>query len=472
MSTESRERELHPVVNPSTGEEITQIAWSTVENVDRAVRKAAEAFPGWSSQTVKQRVQVLFRFKSIIEKNIEELGKICTEENGKTVAESIAGIKKGVEVIEYATSLPQLIKGGYLEVSRGVTCHTVREPLGVVAAVTPFNFPVMVPLWKIPIALGCGNTMVMKPSETVPLSAIKLQEYLYEAGLPEGAFELVHGAREVVESLVDHQDIKAISFVGSSRVAEMVYKRATSQGKRCLALGGAKNHLVLLPDADPEMSAQNITESYTGCCGQRCMAASVLITVGDTGDIVDRIVERSRQIEPGKNLGPVISPEALERIRGYIEQAERDGATILLDGRKKQGPNQGGYWLGPTIIDNVTPEMSVAREEIFGPVLSIIRTEKVSQAIEIENNNPYGNAASVYTRDGGLAQKLANSLNAAMIGVNIGVPVPREPFAFGGRNDSIFGVGDITGDPAIDFWTKTRKITERWSHHHEADWIS
>lgn len=472
MSTESKGKILHPVINPGTGEEIRKVAWSTAEDVDMAVKRAGAAFPGWSSQTVKQRVQVLFRFKGIIEKNIDELARICTEENGKTVAESVAGIKKGVEVIEYATSLPQLIKGGYLEVSSGVTCRTVREPLGVVAAVTPFNFPVMVPLWKIPIALGCGNTMVLKPSETVPLSAIKLQEYIYEAGLPEGAFELVHGAREVVEALVDHPDVRAISFVGSSRVAEAVYKRATSQGKRCLALGGAKNHLVLLPDADPEMSAQNITESFTGCCGQRCMAASVLITVGDTGDIVNRIVDQATNIEPGINLGPVISPKALERIRRYIDQAERDGATILLDGRKKQGPNQGGYWLGPTIIDNVKPEMSVAREEIFGPVLSIIRVEKVSQAIEIENANPYGNAASVYTRDGGLAQKLASSFSAGMIGVNIGVPVPREPFAFGGRNDSIFGVGDITGDPAIDFWTKTRKITERWSHHHEADWIS
>jgi len=470
-SAEEQDREKHPVINPATGEVIGQITWSTPEEVDQAVEKASRAFETWSRLTLKQRVQVFFRFKTILENNLDELSELCTLENGKTVTESKAGIEKGIEVIEYAASLPQILTGGYQEVSPGVSCRMINEPLGVVAGVTPFNFPVMVPLWMIPIALACGNTMVHKPSEQVPLSAIRLREHLIEAGLPEDAFQLVHGAREVVESLVDHPGIQALAFVGSSKVARIVYERGTRLGKRVLALGGAKNHLVLLPDADTELSADNITTSFCGCTGQRCMAAAVLLAVGDTQETVDKVVDMAKNITLGQDMGPVISRQALERITGYIDQAEKAGAKVLLDGRNASVPGkEGGFWIGPIILDNVTPDMQVAQEEIFGPVLTIIRVSTLTEALEIERKSEYGNAAAVYTRDGGLAKKCAESFNASMIGINIGVPVPREPFSFGGRGQSRFGVGDITGEGGIAFWTQTKKITERWGLPEGEEW--
>ena len=470
-ATELKPAGKHPVVNPADGSVIDYVAWSTPREVDQAVRKAAKAFESWGRLTVKDRVQVFFRFKTILENNLAELCRLCTAENGKTPAESRAGVLKGIEVVEYATSLPQLAAGQYLEVSPGVTCRMVRDPLGVVAGITPFNFPVMVPLWIIPLALACGNTLVLKPSEQVPLSAVRLREHLIEAGLPEDAFQVVQGAREVVEALLDHPDIRAVAFVGSSRVAETVYRRGTGQGKRVLALGGAKNHLVLLPDADPDLSAQNITASYTGCCGQRCMAASVLLAVGRTQAVIDRVAELSRNIVLGEQMGPVISREALERIAGYIDRAEKEGAKVLVDGRRAAVKGkEGGFWMGPTILDCVTPEMEVAREEIFGPVLSIVRVDRLEEALEIERESPYGNAAAVYTQNGALARKCADSFNASMIGINIGVPVPREPLSFGGRNRSRFGWSDITGAGAIEFWTQTRKVTERWGEPPDGGW--
>ncbi|HLA40603.1 MAG TPA: CoA-acylating methylmalonate-semialdehyde dehydrogenase, partial [Candidatus Glassbacteria bacterium] len=461
----------HPVINPADGSVVGYIKWSTTEEVDEAVSLAGRAFGQWSAVPVKERVQVFFRLKALLDKNIEELSRLCTSENGKTVAESKAGILKGIEVVEYATSLPQLLAGGYLEVSAGVSCRTIKEPLGVVAGITPFNFPFMVPLWMIPLALGCGNTMVLKPSEQVPLSAIRLRELLLEAGLPEGVFQVVHGQREVVERLIDHPEVQAITFVGSSRVAQAVYERGTRLGKRVLALGGAKNHLVLLPDADLELSAENINASFSGCSGQRCMAASVLLAVGQTQPVIDRVAELSRKVTLGRDMGPVISRQALERITDYIDKAEAAGAKVLVDGRGKSvAGKEGGFWIGPTILDGVTPDMPVAREEIFGPVLSIIRVETLSEALEIERRSPYGNAAAVYTRNGGAARKCAESFHASMIGINIGVPVPREPFSFGGRGRSRFGQGDITGEGAIEFWTQTRKITERWAVPEGREW--
>ena len=472
--SEQAEALRHPIINPANGEVIDYVDWSTPEQINAAVNIAAEAYPGWSATPVKERVQVMFRFKQVLESKLDELAELCTAENGKTLAESKAGILKGVEVIEYAASLPQLIAGHYLEVTKGVSCRTVRESLGVAAAVTPFNFPVMVPLWIIPLALGCGNTLVHKPSEHVPLSAIRLREYLIESGLPEGAFQVVLGARQAVESLVENPTIQALGFVGSARVAQIVYKRATELNKRVLALGGAKNHLVLLPDADPEASAQNIADSFIGCSGQRYMAASVLLPVGEAHKIIETVAAKVRSIVPGRDMGPVISAEALKKITGYIEQAEADGATVLVDGRGIKPPAGGekGFWIGPTVLDRVTPEMSVAREEIFGPVLSIIRTSTVEEALEIERSSQYGNAASVYTQNGFLARRCIDAFNSSMIGVNIGVPVPREPFSFGGRNRSRFGYGDITGASAIEFWTQAKKITERWSPKKEADWMS
>ena len=399
--------------------------------------------------------------------------ELIRTENGKTEGEAMAEVDKAIEITEFACSLPQLTTGDILEVSRGVYCEDHYVPLGVVACIAPFNFPVMVPHWTIPIALMLGNAMIFKPSEVVPLSMIRCAELLKEAGLPDGVFQLAHGKQEMVEAICDHPDISAVSFVGSTKVAEIVYKRASQSLKRVLALGGAKNHLIVLPDANPEMTAANVAASMTGCAGQRCMAASVLVAVGDVQHIIDAVVEESKTMCPGSNLGAVISADAKLRIERYITQAESAGATILLDGRNTivQGAENGTY-VGPTVIDNVTPEMAIAKEEVFGPVLSIIRCETAEEAIAIQNANPYGNGASVYTSSGEMARRFASELTAGMLGVNIGVPVPREPFAFGGIKGSKFGVGDITGKSSIHFWTEKRKITTKWNASDWTDWMS
>jgi len=331
----------------------------------------------------------------------------------------------------------------------------------------------MVPHWTMPNALVLGNTMVMKPSELVPLSTVRMAELLKEAGLPDGVFNLVNGGKEVVEAICDHPDIKAVSFVGSTKVAKIVYQRATSSLKRCVALGGAKNHLLVLPDANPEMTASNVVASMSGCAGQRCMAASVMVGVDKVQHIIDRMVEEAKTIIPGDNLGSVISAQAKERIEGYIAQAEANGAKILLDGRNATVEGkEGGYYVGPTIIDHVTIDMSVAREEIFGPVISIIRAKDLDEAIEIENGSNYGNAAAVFTQSGGLAKQVMDRASAGMIGVNIGVPVPREPFSFGGWNESKFGVGDITGRSSIELWTQNKKTTIKWNPEAQTNWMS
>lgn len=331
----------------------------------------------------------------------------------------------------------------------------------------------MVPNWTIPNALALGNTMILKPSEVVPLSAVRLVQLLKEAGLPDGVLNIVNGDREIVEAICDHPGIDAISFVGSTKVAKIVYARGTSHLKRVVALGGAKNHLIVLPDAHVSMTASNVTASMSGCAGQRCMAASAMVAVGSVDQIVAQICEEARKIIPGKNLGAVISRQAKERIEKYITEAEKQGAKILVDGRNAVvNGKENGYYVGPTVIDFVTPEMSVAKEEIFGPVLSIIRAKTLEEAISIENANPYGNAASVFTQSGGLARYVAEHASAGMIGVNIGVPVPREPFSFGGWNDSKFGVGDITGRSSIEFWTKLKKTTMKWNSEAKVNWMS
>jgi len=346
-------------------------------------------------------------------------------------------------------------------------------PLGVVASIVPFNFPSMVPNWTIPNAIGLGNCMVIKPSEKVPLSVGRLAQLLKEAGLPDGVFNIVHGDSEIVEAICDHPGIEAVSFVGSTKVAKIVYQRATQKFKRALALGGAKNHLMVLPDAKADMTAQNVAASMSGCAGQRCMAASAMVGVGNIDHIIEKIVAEARKFVPGKNLGAVISKESKERIERYIGEAERDGAKILVDGRgaKVEGKENGTY-VGPTVIDFVTPGMSVAKEEIFGPVISIMRTNTVDEALAIENANPYGNAASVFTQNGGLARYIIDHASAGMIGVNVGVPVPREPFSFGGWNESKFGVGDITGKSSIEFWTKLKKSTVKWNPEAGVNWMS
>ncbi len=461
------------VVSPLDGALLSKVPLSVPEDLDDAVASAQKAFATWSKTPIKVRVQVFFRYKALLEKHLPELSHLVTEENGKTYEEAVAEIEKAIELTEFACSLPQLVTGEILEVSKGVECRTEYVPVGVVASIVPFNFPSMVPHWTIPNALALGNCMIIKPSEKVPLSVGRIAQLLKEAGLPDGVFNVVHGDRRIVEAICDHPAIAAVSFVGSTKVAKLVYQRATHHLKRCLALGGAKNHLVVLPDAIPDMTAQNIAASMSGCAGQRCMAASAMIAVGPVDHIIRKICEEAQKFIPGKNLGAVINRDAKQRIEGYISEAEQQGARILVDGRNASvaGKAQGTY-VGPTVIDYVSPDMAVAREEIFGPVISIMRTHTLDEALAIENRNPYGNAASVFTQNGGAARYVIEKASAGMVGVNIGVPVPREPFSFGGWNESRFGVGDITGKSAIAFWTNLKKSTTKWNPEAGINWMS
>lgn len=461
------------VISPIDGSLLSAVPLSSHSDLDMAVKAAQKAFPGWSKTPIKERVQVFYRYKSLLEKHLRELSELIQEENGKTYGEAAAEIEKSIELTEFACSLPQIITGELLEVSRGIECRTEHVPLGVVASIVPFNFPSMVPNWTIPNVIALGNCMIIKPSEKVPLSMGRIAELLKEAGLPDGVFNIVHGDVEIVEAICDHPAIEAVSFVGSTKVAKIVYQRATSNYKRCLALGGAKNHLIVLPDASPEMTASNVVASMSGCAGQRCMAASAMLGVGSIDHIIEQICDDARKIIPGKNLGAVISKEAKKRIEKYITEAEQQGAKILVDGRNATvAGKENGTYVGSTVIDHVTPDMAIAKEEVFGPVISIIRAKTVDEALAIENANPYGNAASVFTQNGGAARYVIERASAGMIGVNIGVPVPREPFSFGGWNDSKFGVGDITGKSSIEFWTKLKKSTVKWNAEAGINWMS
>lgn len=463
---------------PYTGQKIGEVPLGNLLDVEDAVKAAKKAFTHWSNVNIKDRVQVMFRLKALMEKNFEELRQLVSLENGKTLSEAHGDVAKAIEVLEFGCSIPNKLAGPMQEVSSGIYCQAIKEPLGVVASIAPFNFPVMVPMWTIPLALTVGNTMVLKPSEQVPLSAMKLASLLKEAGLPDGVFNIVHGGAEVVNGLCDHPDIRAISFVGSTRVARMVYARAAQSGKRVLTLGGAKNHLILMPDANSETAPVQIVDSAMGCSGQRCMAASVMIAVGDCQKHIEGMVAYAKSIRLGEKQGTIINRESLNRIKGYIDEAEKMGATVLVDGRKARPLNpdiggiEEGFWLGPTLLDNVSPDTPAASDEIFGPVLSIIRVNTLKEALEIENKNPFGNAASIFTTSGAHAHQLFRNANAGMNGVNVGVPVPREPFGFGGWNDSKFGHGDLTGDQGIDFWTQDRKVTMKFIEPQFRNWMS
>ncbi|BAU53555.1 CoA-acylating methylmalonate-semialdehyde dehydrogenase [Mucilaginibacter gotjawali] len=461
------------ITSPVDGTLLTELPCSSAVDLDIAVLSAQKAFTTWSKTRIKERVQVFFRYKALLEKHLHELAAMGSEENGKTIVESIAEIEKCIELTEFACSLPQLITGEILEVSKGVECRTEKAPLGVVASIVPFNFPTMVPNWTIPNAIALGNCMIIKPSEKVPLSIGRIAQLLKEAGLPDGVFNIVHGDAEIVNAICDHPGIEAVSFVGSTKIAQHVYRRATQNLKRCLALGGAKNHLLVLPDATPDMTAQNVTASMSGCAGQRCMAASAMLGVGPVDHIIDKICIEARKLVAGDTLGAVINKASQERIERYITEAEAQGAKILVDGRNVKVPGkENGTYVGPTVIDYVTPDMAIAREEVFGPVISIIRTNTLDEALAIENANPYGNAASVFTQNGGAARYVIEKASAGMVGVNIGVPVPREPFSFGGWNESKFGVGDITGKSSIEFWTKLKKSTTKWNAEAGVNWMS
>ncbi len=461
------------VYSPLDGSIISQVPIASLSELDKAVDAARNAFKSWSEMPIKERTQVFFKYRNLLEENIEELTNLVSEENGKTYSEAKAEVLKSIELTEFACSMPQLISGEVLEVSKGVECRIEKFPVGVIASITPFNFPNMVPNWTIPNTLVLGNTMIMKPSEQVPLSANRLADLLKEAGLPDGVFNIVHGQKEMVEAICDHPGIDGVTFVGSTKVAKIVYARATSKLKRALCLGGAKNHLIVLPDANVEMTASNVAASMSGCAGQRCMAASAMVGVGAVDHIIEKICEEARKIIPGENLGAVISKAAKGRIENYITEAEQQGARILVDGRNTVVKGkENGFYVGPTVIDFVKPDMKIAKEEVFGPVLSIMRSETIDEAIKIENSSQYGNAASVFTQSGGASKYVAEKASAGMIGVNIGVPVPREPFSFGGWNESKFGVGDITGKSSIEFLTKPKKITTKWDPESKTNWMS
>lgn len=461
------------VISPIDGTHLSSVPLSSAEELNKAVAAAKAAFAEWPKVPVKERVQVFFRYKYLLEKNLDELVALISEENGKTVGEATAEIEKCIELTEFACALPQLIQGEVLEVSKGVECRTERVALGIVASIVPFNFPAMVPHWTIPNAIALGNCMIIKPSEKVPLTLARVAGLLKEAGLPDGVFNIVNGDSEIVEAICAHPGIAAVTFVGSTKVAKLVYRQATHHFKQCLALGGAKNHLIVLPDAKADMTAQNITASMSGCAGQRCMAASAMIAVGAVDHIIKKICDEARKVIPGKNLGAVISKQSKERIEEYITEAEQQGAKILVDGRHAivEGKENGTY-VGPTVIDYVKPGMAVAKEEIFGPVICIMRTDNLQEALAIENSNPYGNAASVFTQNGSYARFVMDKASAGMIGVNVGVPVPREPFSFGGWNESKFGSGDITGKSSIEFFTKLKKSTIKWNPEAGVNWMS
>ncbi len=464
------------VFSPYSGRVLGSVPDSGPAQVEDIVRGAQSAAVGWARTPIKQRTLPLFRFRELLLSELDALSLSAARECGKTLDEAKAGILKGVEVIEFALSLQNLDAGGSLEVSQGVRCEVRREPLGVVAGITPFNFPAMVPLWLFPIAVTLGNSFILKPSEKVPLTGARLGELMLEAGYPKGVFSVLHGGRAAVEALIDHPDVKAVGFVGSSKVAQQVYARGAALGKRVLALGGAKNTLILAPDAAPELAVPGVVASFTGCAGQRCMAGSLLVAVGDCDALIDGIVEQARAMQLPRDMGAIIDAAALHKLESAIERGVREGATLRLDGRKPHAPHPGGHWLAPTVLDYVDPSSFCAQEELFGPVLSVVRVPNLHGALEIEARSRYGNATSVFTQSGQVARIVSDQSTSGMIGINIGVPVPREPFSFGGTKGSRFGHGDITGQGGVEFWTQLKKVTAKWGEQNIAlengSWMS
>jgi malonate-semialdehyde dehydrogenase (acetylating)/methylmalonate-semialdehyde dehydrogenase len=461
------------VESPYTGELIGTVPDSGTAQVDEVVAAAHVAQPAWARQSIKQRTEPLFRFRALLQARLTEVAHSAARESGKTVEEARAGVLKGLEVTEFALSLQNLDAGGSLEVSQGVRCEVRREPLGVVCGITPFNFPAMVPLWMFPIAVTLGNAFVLKPSEKVPLTACLLGELMVQAGYPKGVFSLVHGGKDTVEALLAHPQVRAYGFVGSTQVARSVYARAAQEDKRVLALGGAKNTMILMGDADPNLAVPGIVNSFTGCAGQRCMAGSVLVTVGDCESMLEAIEARARALQLGAEMGAIIEGTAVERLERAIARGVEEGARLRLDGRKPPLPSgcEGGNWLGPTILDHVDRESACAREELFGPVLSVVRVNTLEEALAFEHASPYGNATSVFTQSGSVARYVSERSASGMLGINVGVPVPREPFSFGGTKASRFGHGDITGAGGVEFWSQLKKVTTKWSES-DGGWMS
>lgn len=457
-----------------TGQKIGECSIPSPKQISTAIEKANAAQKEWAKLPIKERSKVLYNFRNILLRDLDQISRVKSAESGKTFEEGKAGLMKGIEVLEFALSIQNLDLGGKLEISRGVTCEYRREPLGVIANITPFNFPAMVPMWTIPIALALGNSYVWKPSDKTPLTARYITDALKEAGLPPGVFTVLHGGEETVSAIIDHPSVKAVGFVGSTKIAKIVYQRATAFGKRALALGGAKNHIILLPDANEELSGTGISDSFTGCAGQRCMAASVLLAVGDVSKHIEKIVARAKSLELGNDMGAMITKEQVTFLKDAITRAEKAGARVLVDGRKATPPKgmEDGNWLGPTILDQVQPGSEAATIELFGPILSIVHCKDLSEAIAIENSVDYGNACSVFTSSGPLAERVSREASTGMVGVNVGVPVPREPFSFGGINASKFGHGDITGHQSLDFWSNIKKVTTKWERQNDSTWMS
>ena len=459
------------VHNPAIGDVIGRTPLSTAADVDAAVRAATVAFPGWRDTPVNARAQVLYRFKARLEEHFEEMARIVTMEHGKTLDEARGSVRRGIECVEVACGAPSLMQGfGLEDISAGIDCHVVRQPLGVCAAIAPFNFPAMVPMWFLPFAIVTGNTFVLKPSEQVPLSQRKMVDLLRQCDLPPGVVNLVNGGRDVVDAICDHPGIRAVSFVGSTAVAKHVYQRATHAGKRVQALGGAKNFVVVMPDADLDRSMGVIAESFYGCAGERCLAGSMLVPIGDAHhETRDRMVEAAKSLrvgdgmEPGVSMGPVISATHRTRVIGYIEKGLADGAKLLVDGRQTHVPDRpNGYFVGPTVFDAVSPKMAIGHEEIFGPVASICPVKSLDEAIALMHSHPNANATSIFTSSGKAARDFAKHATASMVGVNICVAAPMAYFPFGGSKDSFFGDLKAHGRDGIEFYTDKKVTISRW----------
>ncbi len=460
--------ELQDVLDPATGERLAQVPLSGPEEVDRAARAAAEAWEGWADTPVTERARTMFRLQAVLERDFEELSELVVRENGKAIDEARGEVRRGIEVVEFAAGMPTLMMGGALEqVSRGVDTELFRHPIGVVAAITPFNFPAMVPLWTAPIAIAAGNAYLLKPSPRTPLSAMKLAESFEESGVPAGVFSVVHGGAEAVEAICDHPLIRAVSFVGSAPVAKAVYARAAAGGKRVQALAGAKNHIVVMPDADLDLAVPGTFSSAFANAGQRCLAGAVGVAVGEIGDeLTGRLAALARDarigpgLDPESTITPVTSDEARTRIAGYIELGEKEGARLLVDGRFEQ--DGGGFFLGPTILDDVRPEMRVAREEIFGPVLAIERLDSLEEALDAIARSEFGNASAIFTRSGAVARAFRRKVTAGMVGINVPVPASMAFFPFAGWKGSFYGDLHATGMDGVRFFTETKVVTSRW----------
>jgi len=462
-----------PVYNPATGQVQAEVLLAGPEDVHAAVRSAGQAFERWSQTSLSARTEILFAFRNLVHSHKAQLAEIICDEHGKVLSDAAGEVQRGLEVVEFACGIPTLLKGSYSDqVSTGVDVFSFREPLGVVAGITPFNFPAMVPMWMYPVAIACGNTFVLKPSERDPGASLLIAELWQRAGLPDGVFNVVNGDAEAVDALLDAPEVAAVSFVGSTPIARYIHSRATANGKRVQALGGAKNHAVVLPDADPDFAADHLVASAFGSAGERCMAISAAVAVGSAADdLIAAVSEKARAVKvgPGRaadsEMGPVVTSAARDRIRGLIGTGEEQGAKLVVDGRGLNVPgHENGFWVGPTVIDAVTPQMDVYKEEIFGPVLSVVRSDSVDEAINLINSNPYGNGTAIFTSSGEAARRFQRGVNVGMIGINVPIPVPMAYYSFGGWKDSLFGQSHIHGPEGVAFYTRAKVVTSRWPH--------